>query len=418
MTLKQVNILHIADLHFDTSSSKNPLEKVKLSSTFKSSLASFDPREIFYDRLHALLGNLEVDVLAFTGDIAWANDPEGMRLGFQYLEKLKDLMSLEESKILISPGNHDLNRKAEKGKEFDLFLSLCVKHKFSVATPSDPVLLEINGIPLIGINTCLGGTENAYHGLPEEFWNTIIESFKKIKGLEESLKDKIPPEFRSQLVDMDVPAIGHAQLNKIDRFISQYPGNCALIFGHHNLLPTHQMIVRPYADLIDSGKFIYNLINQGKRIIFFHGHTHSDSSLCAHSPEDIQNGFIACLGTCGLNQVNSGWLPSASHVKIVTDDSNDFLTAIVTRFISRGTSILRDRTFIIYDNFINSTKIKTSIDDLKNKHTYTFQEVKEILKIEDEDYLAAELIMRTSSRQVTLVDQNKNFKDWRITKNV
>lgn len=421
MKLNEINILHIADLHCDASNAKNaknPLKKVKLSSSFKNSLGSFDPREIFYNKITSLLNGLDVDILAFTGDISWQNDFNGMNAGLEYLDRLREKICLDNSSVLISPGNHDLDRDTDIGEEFKQLLSLCEGFGFLVAQPLEPILIEKKGIPLVGLNTCLGGTEQTEHGLPKEFWESVKKSIKDLGNLDESLKEKIPDEIQPQLIDLDVPAIGYKQLDKIEEFASKFTGNCVLTFGHHNLLPTHQMNIMPYADLLDSGEFIFRFLNQGKYVLFFHGHTHCDTSLSAYSPEDSENqkGVITCLGTCGLHTVASGWIPSASHVKIFVDENYDFLSAIVNRFIFRTTIVSKMNAFSIYANYVDPMKIQASINELETKRTYTFKEAQEISGVKDDDSFASQLIMRRCSSQINIVDPHKQYSDWRITK--
>ena len=420
MSLNQVNILHITDLHIKTKEGKNPLDKVRLSEGLKQSLGPVDPREIFLTRISSLLKKSPIDVLAFTGDITsdidFQNCYDTMKIGIEYLDKIRKRLNIDKSKVIISPGNHDLLRHAEQGKEFDQLCTICAQYGFSVALPSEPIFSEINGIPLISVNTCIGGTEHAFHGVPKKFWKAVKDAIGNLEKLSKKFSDEIPEEIKSQLVGLDVPAIGQIQLDKIYDYLNNFIGNCTIILGHHNLLPTHQMVVRPYADLVDAGKFIFKLLNQEKRVIFLHGHTHCDTSLKAHSPEE-EKGFIACLGTNGLHRVLGG-MPSAAHIKIFADDDLDFLAAIITRFSFKGADFFRQSSFSIFDDYINPAKLKLPIDDLNKRITYSFEEVKEKLNISesDQNILAIELLRRNCTKQIALSDIGGPFTDWKITK--
>jgi predicted MPP superfamily phosphohydrolase len=91
---QKLNILHISDVHF----------------TANPELMSHDM--ITTELIDAVKGyNGKLDYCVFTGDLADRALPEEYHRAGEWLEKVYDAMSNPEAKMLICPGNHDVDRK-------------------------------------------------------------------------------------------------------------------------------------------------------------------------------------------------------------------------------------------------------------------------------------------------------------------
>lgn len=238
-----------------------------------------------------------------------------------------------------------------------------------------------------------------------------------MEGLSEDLGSSIPSEFRPLLKEMDIPAIGQDQLETVNNFLKDTEGNCAVLLGHHNPLPTHQLVIRPYAGLVDAGQLIFEMINTEKRIIFLHGHTHCDTTLIANCPEILYSGFIACLGANGLHRLPWGGVPSAAFIKLLADENGNFLAAIVSRFQMNGVSFMKTQNFPIYDDTARNFRSTIAFDNLDPEVSYTFDQVFERLNLSDKQKLKVELLKRRSLRQIKIADVDRSEEDWRITRN-
>ncbi len=415
--MKQVGILHLSDFHFGFTPGPMALDKVRISEKLKRELPENDPRSIFFRMLTPLFGEQQVDLLAFTGDFGLGNNLESMSSGISYLSRIRSRLNINPDHVIIAPGNHDLDREAEGDRELDQLINACAKEGFSVATRLDPACIEVKGIPIIAINTCLGGTEHAYYGLPQDLWNVVSTVVTSFKDLSEKIETEIPEKIKSQLTALDIPAIGQSQFDRIIEHLQSFEGNCAILLGHHNLLPTHTMVVRPYAEIIDSGQLIFNLIGSERRILFLHGHTHCDSTLIAQSPEELESGFIACIGGNGLHSIPWGGEASVSYIKLMADDSSDFLAAVVSRYQKRGLNFVKVNRFPIWDEPTKKIDTNISIDELDFRLDFSFGEVAEKLNVENHETLAVELLRRRGLRQIEINDIHRPVGDWRIIRN-
>ena len=121
----QVNILHLSDLHFGM----EPDNK-KMTST------TVDQRNLTLDTLIKMLGNIDdgwkPQVVAITGDIAWKGKAEDYEKAGEWLnDKLLPILNLQPDKLIVCPGNHDIDRDETFGmmpppsfKEADEWLKL------------------------------------------------------------------------------------------------------------------------------------------------------------------------------------------------------------------------------------------------------------------------------------------------------
>lgn len=417
--MKRLGILHISDLHFGYEAALSARNKAPISEKLKGELGQSDPKEIFLNRVKALLGrDRNVDVLAFTGDAGLSSDPDTMKLGITYLSKLKSLLNVTPSHVIIAPGNHDLNRMSPENEELSQLTHLCSSEGFTLPTRETPACVMIQEIPIIAINTCLGAKEYAFYELPGDLLKMMRDSVKTFSDLGDKIDFEMPEEIKYQLKAMDIPAIGQAQLNGIDEYLQNSSGNSAILLGHHNPLPTHTLVIRPYAEIIDVGRLIFNLIGSERRILFLHGHTHCDIAFIARAPEELESGFIACLGGNGLHEISSGAVASASYIQVLTDDKSNFLAATVSRFQQKGVNFSMVRTFPIWDDAIRLGTGSISIDELPARTSLSIEEVAERLKVKELDKLAVELLRRRSYRQIEIDEVDRPFDDWRITRNI
>jgi hypothetical protein len=419
--MKRLGILHISDLHFgyapELRATKKAAKKIPISQRLMNELIKDDPREIFLNSVSILLQKREVDIIAFTGDAGWTNNQSGLELGILYLSKLRKRLNVLPENVIISPGNHDLDRSAQEEDELNQLNHRCKAEQFTFAGREEPACVRQKGIPVIAINTCLGGAEQAFYGLPKELIKFITKSVKTLDKLTGKLYSKLPEEMKSHLKSMDIPAVGQKQLNSIDVCLGNSAGNCAIVLGHHNLLPTHRLIIRPFADIVDSGRLFFNLLGGGRRILFLHGHTHCDTAVIARAPDDLHSGFIACLGGNGLHSISHNAVASASYIEVLTDDNSNFLTANVQRFQQNGVDFLRGHSFAIWDEGQDVPRSNIEIDKLPPRISYYLTEVAQQLGISDYSFLAVELLRRRNFRQIEILDLHKPMEDWRITKN-
>jgi predicted MPP superfamily phosphohydrolase len=98
-----VNILHISDIHIQTSSD---------AQLFQNQL------------LTDLVKNLKIenlDYIIITGDIAKFSTEEEYKYANEFIDNIKKHFNLKSEKVIICPGNHDLNRDLSKRSYINFF---------------------------------------------------------------------------------------------------------------------------------------------------------------------------------------------------------------------------------------------------------------------------------------------------------
>ena len=239
--MKRLGILHITDLHHDLAPTETvgEVKDKAISPWLADDLTYKDPFSLFLNQIKNVLGKKPVHVLAFSGDIGWGKHPDTLVMGIERLKALGDRLDLKPTNVLIAPGNHDLVRTGSPGQELEDFIAACRREGFTCAERLKPAIIPIEDIPIIILNTCLGGTEHALHGLPGSFWDDVRIALKQL----------LTGATNEELLDaMDIPAIGNTQLDAVGDQLNQQIGNCAVIIGHHPPLPTYNSEVRPLCD--------------------------------------------------------------------------------------------------------------------------------------------------------------------------
>ncbi len=414
--MKTIGILHIADLHFGLIPDATDINLTTVTPELSLELKEKDSREIFLGKIQGLLGHENVDALAFTGDFGIGKNKDSIKPGIAFINKIRERLEIKRSHTVIALGNHDLNRKASSKKEFVYIEKLLQLEEFSYATRAQPAFIQVNDIPIIALNTCLGATEFSLNGLPVTFWDTALKSLKDFKRIIKEKEIDIPSELIPQLKAMDIPAIGTDQLSKLHEFYGSLSGNCIVVLGHHNPLPTHNIVIRPYADIIDAGRLIFNLIENGRRVIFLHGHTHCNSSLVAYSPQESRSGFIACLGVSGLHGSTPETAPSASFIKIFSEDNSNFLMAIVYRYERVGSDFRLAQNFQIKDEINSYSRVDLDISQISSRTSLYLEEYAQELNYKDQEHLAEELLKISNNQQINILDCDRPYQDWRIIK--
>jgi hypothetical protein len=393
--------------------------KVNLSEQLKRDIGSDDPKEIFLGRISALSHRHKVHTLAFTGDLGYGDDLGAMEDGIDYIATLGERLKIPSGLVVVSPGNHDLDRKRAAGSEFDHLVEKCGEKGFAIADRERPARVAVNGIPILSVNTCLGGTEFAYYDLPEHFWRKLRKLLEGFESIDETLLFDMPEEIKSQLqTAMDIPAIGQRQCNEAEEYLSDGSGNFSVIIGHHNPLPTPRLVVRPFAEIIDVGRLIFNLLSNERRILFLHGHTHCDSALLTRSPDMADSGVMVCIGATGLHRM-PGSTSSVSFIEVLADEKPDFLCAIVYRYLLKGSDFVQENPFILWDDMLRTSRSGLSIERLTAGKTFTVAEIASVLGrgYDDREELAVELLRHRVTHQIEIQDVSRPIEDWRISVN-
>lgn len=420
--MKKLNILHISDLHFKQDGSFDTIKDINkkdqksleiISKTLKKETTYKDSKDCFFVNVFGLFGNEKFDLIACTGDLGYQNLPGSIEKGAHYIGKLADILEVSRENVIITPGNHDLDRDAENGKEFEKFTQICSSKQFTFPKIMEPVLIEKMGIPIIALNSCLGGTEHALLSLPQTFWDIVKKYITENVDLSNVLNDNIPEELKFQIQAMDIPAIGKSQLKSMWDYLGNKQGNFSIILCHHNPMPAYYAQIRPYSSIIDSGPFIYGLWKQKKRAFILHGHTHCEGVLTTHEEDQKEHGFVTTIGSYGLFSSSSA---AVTSIKILIDSDNNFLAGIITRHIKKGDIFQSMPEFYVLDRANSIVQSKYSLDKVEANKQLEFSDFASILGKEKCEKTAEDLLRLSSRRQINITNIDKPIENWIISK--
>jgi len=416
--MKMTNILHITDLHFGSSPPcpVGDLRDGEITQSFSAEILNSDCRNRFIPDIKRLLDSMQIkiDMIACTGDLGWKADESSLNLGAGYLAKISGDLQVSSAHVVVSPGNHDLDQNAEIGKELDKFCRVCETKNFTYAKRNKPAILRIKKIAIICLNTCLGGTEHALHGLPDGFWKKERDDLKKREEEygADGLIDKIESDLKYQVQAMDIPALGFDQIDSCIEALAEGEGDSAVVLMHHNPVPTSNVDIRPYASLIDSGSLVLRLMEKGRHVIILHGHTHSKSGLSMHTHQGDEGGFVASIGNRGLT---GGPNSAGTLIQIMTTDRNEYIKADVY-FIERNATIYENNfQYTLQQRSLEPIEVGLELDKLTKNRCLTFCEVSKLLEKPVDNSLAEGLVQQEPTR-LRISGKGQSLKEWRITR--
>jgi len=418
MTMEYFNILHITDLHFGQEYSYENTSDIKdktLSETIKN---NFNDRwqSIFFDSISRWQNqNEKIEFIAFTGDLAQSGNitqeerRKRIELGLVFLIELCKKLSLSLDRLIISPGNHDLDRN-NKLDQFQDLKELCKKHNINNYSTDNIFSVEVKpNIKIFSINSCLGATEKV-ESFDDQYYSKHLEELRDQK--DKTFEDINRDEFIYQK-DLDIPAIGDKQNRDLLDQISNIKlcDSCILLM-HHNPLPTASIEIRPYSNVIDGGRLIKELLETGKKIFILHGHTHFESSITSFLPDSQDNNYIATIGGAALNGSDRG---KASILKFLFLDQMHLKTDIYEVRRDSSTFNIRPK-FQIY-NISDKLDLGIAWNKLTSSKKYSFISIKEELEYTgDDEKLIRSIIFLTPKNIKIGFNDSDDYKNWSFYK--
>lgn len=416
--MQYFNILHITDLHFGQEYSYENASDIKdktLSDTIKS---NFNDRwqSVFFDSVCRWQNqNENIEYIAFTGDLAQSGNitkeerQERIELGLVFLIQLCNKLSLPLDRLIIAPGNHDLDRN-NKADQFQDLKELCEKHNIHNCSTDNVFSVEIkSSVRIFSINSCLGATEKV-ESFDAQYYSKHLEDLRNQKDT--TFEDINRDEFIYQK-DLDIPAIGDEQNRELLNQISSIK-NCdsCILMMHHNPIPSASIEIRPYSNIIDGGRLIKELLETGKKIFILHGHTHFESSLTSFLPDSHDNNYIATIGGAALNGSDRG---KASILRFLFLDQMHLKTDIYE--VKRDSSTFNIRPKFQLCNISDKFDIGIAWYKLMPNKKYSFTLIKEELEYtgNDEKLIRAIIFLTPDNIRIGFNDSNE-YKDWSFYK--
>lgn len=416
--INRTNILHITDLHLDPTSAVASQVTAPFGPSLVDQLSTRDWKSLFLQNVKQLLGTVKIDIVACTGDLSNSGDKSGIKLGLEYLAEIAKDLNVPACNVFVSPGNHEIERYTGSGAELATFCQECKDKQFSyVGADSDPIIMPINDMYIIGLNTCLGGNAHAISGFPEDFRKLNLDELRdletKYKG--DKYLSQIPDGYHFQFTAMDIPGIGRQQRESVSTALNNMRGNCAVLFMHHNPIPTQMTVFRPYAFPLDIGVFIGQLISNGRYVIILHGHTHCKSGMSVY-PHDFDNnldngGFLACIGNAGLSGKPND---AATFIQIVTSSTNEFVKANIYSIIRNASVYDKKFEYTLRERAIKFPQTGWDWNKIPKNVTCSFNQVAEKVGVSPSESLAIDLLRYDGLNLKVFGTEDPLPENWKI----
>ena len=285
-------ILLISDLHI------KPHQKLRdeLDNEAEVELSneSFpDGINIFFDTLDKMFRDVpEVDYpkaiivsgdLVEEGGLAKHDEKSEFEVAKKFLGRLADRFRLVKERIIVVPGNHDVdwsskNLKPDRESRFDNYIEAVENFKSPSFKKgkSIPERVLLKNIKmgcydveiLLLVSPTYSGTANEEN---KKHLNKIIGVLNlEDKEVEEQIRQKI----EQQKDCLDIAAIGREQRNFIRQQSPDAKDTIRIAVMHHHLLPDTQLDIVNFEAVIDSGKVLEDLVEYDFDLVLT-GHKHN-----------------------------------------------------------------------------------------------------------------------------------------------
>jgi hypothetical protein len=215
----------------------------------------------------------------FCGDLTSYGDISGYTDCVNYIDTIfsKSMTTPGQLSLCAVPGNHDICRAAFDETKYHESVELLQKVWPTGLKTTLPTRDSVEAIiqrpggkcHVFSVNSCCGcGIKR--QTLPGQVSTGIQESINK--WLAVAHKDEVNSFLYETL---DAPFISHEVICKIKQLLKCVDvDSLPIILAHHNILPQATPRLAPYTEMIDSGSFRSALLEQGRPILYFHGHLH------------------------------------------------------------------------------------------------------------------------------------------------
>jgi hypothetical protein len=332
--MKEMTIIHIGDIHYpETKLIKTAdIKEWGTDSPIVDSSAPF-PLQNSIRKIQNLLGEFSVDGIALSGDLTSDGFYSGYKECVDYLVKsiLGGIFTLEQERIHVVPGNHDVNEEIADETGHDLLGKFKPLHDIwdSIGLPvfmkdysritritNDNVIF----LQLVSINTCT--LSCVLRGYPEIVLSHLNSEIEKAR------KSGDKSKLRHLLGEiLDVSAVKEDDFQNVTSNLRALPENIQpIVLGHHNLIPQAVTRYTSYPEMINSGIVRRRLIECEKPIMYLHGHIHKDTIEVISDPKFPKSKLI-CISAPKLTD-------GFNLIRIEFGDNNTSIGCIVIPYIS------------------------------------------------------------------------------------
>lgn len=296
-----------------------------------------DNINIFFDTLDKVFRDVpEVDLpravivsgdLVEKGGLAEHKGKNEFDVAREFLKKLANKLGIREEKIIVVPGNHDVdwssgNPVTDQRSRFDKYIKAVEDFQSpgfenDQLTPKKVLLKNIkHGCYdveiLLLISPTYSGTANADN---EKHMNKILDVLNlEDKEVEQQIRHKI----EHQKDRLDIAAIGRHQRTYIREQSSDVDNTIRIAVMHHHLLPDTQLEIANFEAVIDSGKVLEDLVEYDFDLVLT-GHKHNRKFMNISISDTNKN--LDVFSSPSLYRKGENCLPGFSIIEINTPSS-------------------------------------------------------------------------------------------------
>jgi calcineurin-like phosphoesterase family protein len=312
MTSKILRILQIGDLHYDPENKSFLDQKDSAFSKHLSSMISTSPVE---DSLRSIITNAEkkdCDAIVVMGDIGDKGKKNLYREGVHFLLDAMTENPILKERIVVLPGNHDVNRDdaligiTEKFKHIAVALQEVGLSSVDLQRPTVRLLSRGNcGALLFALNSCIGCGERRFlpERIGEKIQTLITEALQSTSPPQPFDSQQFPDMLTQYYEQLDTPAFDAKAIDELFSRAAEstvQESSVFIVASHHNLLPQAQPRIAPYSELINGGQFRNHLLQLNRPVIYLHGHVHSEIIEIVQQPSNPQS-MILCISAPLVN---------------------------------------------------------------------------------------------------------------------
>lgn len=300
MPTKSVSFLQLGDVHYPDLHKARLLVDHKdkgMSAAMVGAISSSRIADITRGLARVRQEEEQIVAIAMTGDLTTAGDVSGYEACLNFLNgalQLSDHAYWQNRRLLVVPGNHDINRTSIVAGQplldkFTPLLDVWMKifgnaNSLTVTapTPTDlPPATHISSIPSIRflpLNTCYLCGE--YRTFPNEIRQNMLDLLTELR------KTISPVEFERILSEqVDCPAVDREHVVALEQHISANDtASISVVVGHHPLFAQPMPRVAAYTELLNAGYVREAVLGTRRNVIYLHGHIHQDPLLLLNSP--------------------------------------------------------------------------------------------------------------------------------------
>jgi 3',5'-cyclic AMP phosphodiesterase CpdA len=275
VTVQPIRLLHISDLHFRSAPTLHDAPDFKVPPReLEDLLVTPDRAETFIRMATEIFRDNTPDAIIVSGDIVDkggadrpANGPGEFTRATKFLMDLAANLHLDPAKVLVVPGNHDIDWTTEGPERFTNYLS-------AVEQFTSPHHLRHHTLAPISVTLTKGKIEVEVTLLASPLQSGVRAPWEQ--NIRQSVSDQL--EDANLATDRyanvaDIAVLGSEQRDYIVNQRERLPDGVKIAVLHHHLLPHTQIEFTPFEAVVDAGATIDSLIN-GRFDLALSGHKH------------------------------------------------------------------------------------------------------------------------------------------------